>query len=59
MIAKNITQKRQSPKKNLSLQEKRTVDRRETPAEGYAYISIVGWISRREKVRRRNDPFLF
>lgn len=30
-------------------------DRRKVCSEGYAYISVVGWICRRERSRRKND----
>ncbi|MDJ0855130.1 MAG: hypothetical protein QNI89_06220 [Desulfobacterales bacterium] len=30
-------------------------DRRKTTAEGYACISVVGWICRREQARRKDD----
>lgn len=32
------------------------MDRRRHPAEGYMWISEVGWICRREKSRRDRDP---
>lgn len=34
-------------------------DRRREPNEGFAYISSVGWIDRREKLRRKDDPYNF
>jgi hypothetical protein len=30
-------------------------DRRRTPAKGYACISVVGWVCRREQARRKDD----
>ena len=30
-------------------------DRRRIPADGFAYISTVGWICRRERCRRSED----
>ena len=30
-------------------------DRRKTPADGFACISVVGWICRREQTRRKDD----
>jgi hypothetical protein len=30
-------------------------ERRTSPSEGYAYISVVGWIDRREKFRRKKE----
>lgn len=32
-------------------------DRRTWKSEGFAYITIVGWICRREQTRRKNDRF--
>ncbi|MGD9368574.1 MAG: hypothetical protein PVH87_22935 [Desulfobacteraceae bacterium] len=32
-------------------------DRRREPSQGFTYISSVGWIDRREKLRRKDDPF--
>jgi hypothetical protein len=32
-------------------------DRRTRKSKGSAYISIVGWICRREQSRRKNDRF--
>ena len=29
-------------------------DRRREPSEGFVYMSTVGWICRREKIRRKN-----
>lgn len=34
-------------------------DRRSESSEGFVYISSVGWIDRREKIRREDDPFDF
>jgi hypothetical protein len=34
-------------------------DRRRKPSKGFTYISSVGWIDRREKLRRKNDPYNF
>ncbi len=34
-------------------------DRRSEPGEGFTYISTVGWIDRRERLRRKDDPFIF
>ena len=33
----------------------RTEDRRKVPSMGFAYISVVGWICRREQYRRRDS----
>ncbi|MGD8835060.1 MAG: hypothetical protein PVJ19_08975 [Desulfobacteraceae bacterium] len=37
----------------------RSQDRRSSPSEGFTYISSVGWIDRREKLRRDDDPCQF
>ncbi len=34
-------------------------DRRREPGEGFTYISTVGWIDRREMLRRKDDPYNF
>ncbi len=31
-------------------------DRRSAPSRGYTYVSMVGWIDRRERKRRKRDP---
>lgn len=59
MHPNNFTKERPSTQQNLNPYEKRTEDRRVTPAKGYLYISTVGWIGRREKIRRKGDPFKF
>lgn len=42
------------------LESDRRKDHRRTHAcEGYAYIEMVGWMDRREKIRRDNDPSCF
>jgi hypothetical protein len=33
----------------------RNGERRKVPAQGFAYISMVGWICRRERCRRRGE----
>ena len=40
-------------------QERRKDYRRTNESQGYAYIEMVGWMDRREKVRRDNDPSCF
>jgi len=35
--------------------ERRNEDRRKVPSEGFSYISVVGWICRREQCRRQDD----
>jgi hypothetical protein len=32
------------------------IERRKDPAPGYTFISSVGWICRRERFRRKQDP---
>ncbi len=34
-------------------------DRRGEPSAGFTYISLVGWIDRREIHRRKDDPYNF
>lgn len=31
-------------------------ERRKQPSIGYTYISSIGWIDRRERLRRKDDP---
>jgi len=40
---------------NNSPQDRREIDRRLQPSEGYMHIGVVGWICRREKSRRQED----
>lgn len=35
----------------------RKCERRQIKGEGFTYISIVGWMDRREKTRRATDRF--
>ena len=37
--------------------DRRDIDRRKNPCEGFTYVSTVGWICRREKSRRKDDSF--
>jgi hypothetical protein len=37
----------------------RTGDRRKVPSKGFTHISMVGWICRRERCRRKNDKMDF
>ena len=39
--------------------ERRSEDRRKEPSQGFAYIGPVGWICRREKLRRDDDSGCF
>jgi hypothetical protein len=34
-------------------------ERRKRPSNGFTYISSVGWIDRRERLRRKDDPDAF
>ena len=34
-------------------------DRRKLSSRGFAHISVVGWICRREQCRRKDDKLLF
>jgi hypothetical protein len=34
-------------------------DRRRESSDGFTYISSVGWIDRRERLRRKDDPYDF
>ena len=53
------TKKISSMEKGSNPGRKREVDRRKEPSKGYTYITTVGWICRREKVRRKDDRFMF
>jgi hypothetical protein len=37
--------------------DRRYNDRRKEPCEGFTYVTMVGWICRREKSRRKDEPF--
>lgn len=43
------------PNQKTKDKNRRLKDRRHDHSEGYMYISVVGWICRREKNRRNND----
>ncbi len=53
------------PRENNDSSEKyderhrREEQRRREESAGFAYISTVGWICRREKTRRKDDEFMF
>jgi hypothetical protein len=34
---------------------RRQCERRQQESEGYTYITMVGWLDRREKIRRRDE----
>jgi hypothetical protein len=40
----------------IHLENRQEQDRRNEPSKGFAYITTVGWIDRREKTRREDDP---
>jgi len=37
--------------------ERRRGERRRSQSKGYTYISMVGWICRREQTRRQSDIY--
>jgi len=39
--------------------KRRTKERRQLKSKGYIYITMVGWMDRREKKRRVDDSFEF
>jgi hypothetical protein len=43
--------------KEIATKDYRIRERREKDCPGFTYVSIVGWICRRENVRRKNDKF--
>jgi hypothetical protein len=54
------TKKRESyrmspPGPNTNENERRQGERREMKSDGFAYITTVGWICRREQCRRNGD----
>jgi hypothetical protein len=42
---------------DADLSDRRYIDRRKNPCEGFTYVSTVGWICRREQSRRKDDSF--
>lgn len=46
-----------NPEQNIHLENRNERDRRSEPSKGFTYISTVGWIDRRERRRRKDDPF--
>jgi hypothetical protein len=46
-----------NPGMGIHLENRQEQDRRNEPGKGFAYITTVGWIDRREKTRRKDDPF--
>jgi hypothetical protein len=63
MIANKETNKAKDAECNLdqdcTFDNRHKHDRRIEPSKGYTYISVVGWIDRREKLRRKDDPYNF
>ncbi|WP_419659561.1 uncharacterized protein Dvar_84590 [Desulfosarcina variabilis str. Montpellier] len=45
-------------KPNDDAEIRRQQDRRKKASPGFAYISMVGWICRRERTRRKDEPFV-
>jgi hypothetical protein len=41
----------------VSENERRKEERRQQPCEGYWYIQMVGWMDRRESVRRKDNHY--
>ncbi len=52
---------KKSPEKMPKKGERRSKDgdRRKVPSRGFARISVVGWICRREQCRRKDDKLKF
>ena len=48
-----------SSEKRDELHRREEQQRRREESAGFAYISTVGWICRREKSRRKDDEFMF
>jgi hypothetical protein len=46
-----------NPGMGIHLENRQEQDRRNEPGKGFTYITTVGWIDRREKTRRKDDPF--
>lgn len=42
---------------DAAFSDRRNIDRRKEPCEGFTYVSMVGWICRREQSRRKDEPF--
>ncbi len=49
------TKDKSSLKQGSTLSDTRATDRRKVPSKGYIYITMVGWMCRREKARRETD----
>jgi hypothetical protein len=46
-----------NPEQGIHLENRQEQDRRIESSKGFAYITTVGWIDRRERHRRKDDPF--
>jgi cell division protein FtsI/penicillin-binding protein 2 len=46
-----------NPWPGIHLEYRQEQDQRSEPSKGFAYITTVGWIDRRERTRRKDDPF--
>lgn len=53
---KNTIDDHLNPELDVHLENRQEGDRRNEPSKGFTYISTVGWIDRRERRRRRDDP---
>lgn len=42
--------------RRINLDNRWGEDRRKEPSDGFTYITSVGWIDRRERLRRKDDP---
>ena len=51
-------QDRVNPTKAVKDKCQRQTERRKQKCEGYCYIEMVGWMDRREKLRRDDDCLL-
>lgn len=46
-----------NPEQGIHLENRHEQDRRSEFSKGFTYITTVGWIDRRERLRRKDDPF--
>jgi hypothetical protein len=53
----NTTDDQLNPEQSIHFESRHEKDRRSEPSKGFAYITTVGWIDRRERHRRKDDPF--
>lgn len=45
-----------NPEQSINLENRQEEERRSMPSKGFTYITTVGWIDRRERHRRKDDP---